>query len=218
MLHEGGSAYLRPLTGAALMYPETDVPPVPISGRIEGISIPELLSDKKDRYVGEYGLSEDLAQKIVYSGYLDVFDAVMGAVSVDAALVVRTLTATLTELRKDGVLIEEFSDKHFLELFGLVADNTIAKEGIIEILRGLAKQPDRSVAAVAESIGIVGMDDAEIEDTIARIVVERSDFVRERGMSAVGPLMGVAMQNLRGKADGKLISRILTEKIREELA
>jgi Glu-tRNA(Gln) amidotransferase subunit E-like FAD-binding protein len=30
--------------------------------------------------------------------------------------------------------------------------------------------------------------------------------------------MGVAMQNLRGKADGKLISRILTEKIREELA
>jgi len=82
----------------------------------------------------------------------------------------------------------------------------------------LAKQPERPVADVAESIGIVGMDEQEIVDTIARIVVDRSDFVRERGMDAVGPLMGVAMQNLRGKADGKLISRILTEKIREELA
>ncbi|MEA1965675.1 MAG: Glu-tRNA(Gln) amidotransferase subunit GatE, partial [Euryarchaeota archaeon] len=218
MLPDGSSAYLRPLPGAARMYPETDVPPVPISGRIEGIVIPELLSDKKDRYVREYDLSEDLARKMVYSRYLDVFDGVMGSVSVDAALVVRTLTATLTELRKDGVRIGEFSDRHFLELFSLVADNTIAKEGIIEILRVLADQPDRSVADVAESIGIVGMDEQEIADTIARIVVDRSDFVRERGLGAVGPLMGVAMQNLRGKADGKLISRILTEKIREELA
>jgi len=218
MLPDGTSAYLRPLPGAARMYPETDVPPVPISGRIEGILIPELLSDKKDRYVREYDLSEDLARKMVYSRYLDVFDAVMGSVSVDAALVVRTLTATLTELRKDGVRIGEFSDRHFLELFGLVADNTIAKEGIIDILRVLANQPDSPVADVAESIGIVGMDEQEIADTIARIVVDRSDFVRERGMDAVGPLMGVAMQNLRGKADGKLISRILTEKIREELS
>ena len=218
MLPDGTSAYLRPLPGAARMYPETDVPPVPISGRIDGIPIPELLSDKKDRYVREYDLSEDLARKMVYSRYLNVFDAVMGSVSVDAALVVRTLTATLTELRKDGVRIGEFSDRHFLELFGLVSDNTIAKEGIIEILRVLATQPDRSVAAVAESIGIVGMADVEVEDVIAGIVAERSDFVRERGMDAVGPLMGVAMQNLRGRADGKLISRILTEKIMEELS
>ena len=218
MLPDGTSAYLRPLPGAARMYPETDVPPVLISGRIDGIPIPELLSDKKDRYVREYDLSEDLARKMVYSRYLDVFEEVMGSVNVDAALVVRTLTATLTELRKDGVRIGEFSDRHFLELFGLVADNTIAKEGIIDILRVLAKQPERPVADVAESIGIVGMDETEIADTIARIVVERSDFVRERGMGAVGPLMGVAMQNLRGKADGKLISKILTEKIREELA
>ena len=218
MLPDGTSAYLRPLPGAARMYPETDVPPVLISGRIEGIPIPELLSDKKDRYVREYDLSEDLARKMVYSRYLNVFDAVMGSVSVDAALVVRTLTATLTELRKDGVRIGEFSDRHFLELFGLVADNTIAKEGIIDILRVLADQPDSPVADVAESIGIVGVDEQEIADTIARIVVDRSDFVRERGMDAVGPLMGVAMQNLRGKADGKLISRILTEKIREALS
>jgi glutamyl-tRNA(Gln) amidotransferase subunit E len=234
MLPDGTSAYLRPLPGAARMYPETDVPPVLISGRIDGIPIPELLSDKKDRYVREYDLSEDLARKMVYSRYLDVFEEVMGSVNVDAALVVRTLTATLTELRKEGVRIGEFSDRHFLELFSLVtpvknsqsrasmpsalADNTIAKEGIIEILRVLAKHPDRPVADVAESIGIVGMDERGVEDAIAGIVAERSDFVRERGMGAVGPLMGIAMQNLRGKADGKLISKILTEKIREELA
>jgi len=45
MLPAGTSAYLRPLPGAARMYPETDVPPVPISGRIDGIPIPELLPE-----------------------------------------------------------------------------------------------------------------------------------------------------------------------------
>jgi len=37
-LPDGNSAYMRPLPGAARMYPETDVPPVEITtGRINGI-------------------------------------------------------------------------------------------------------------------------------------------------------------------------------------
>ncbi len=217
MLADGSTAYLRPLPGAARMYPETDVPPVPISGRIDKITVPELLSDKKNRYIREYKLSEDLAQKIVYSRYLNVFEDVINSVAVDATLVVRTLTATLTELRKEGIPIEQLKNKHFLELFGLISDGTIAKEGIIDTLRLLAKEPDRTVADVAASLGLTGMTEEQIERVIAAVVSERSDFVHERGEGALGPLMGVVMQNLRGRADGKLISRILTEKIREEL-
>lgn len=218
MLPDGSTAYLRPLPGAARMYPETDVPPVVVSGRIDEITIPELLSERKDRYIREYNLSEDLAQKITYSRYRILFENIMDSTDVDATLVVRTLTATLTELRKEEVRIDQLKEEHFPELFGLISDNTIAKEGIIDILRVLANQPDRSVADAAASLDLVGMDEKEIEDRIAEIVAERSDFVHERGEEALGPLMGVAMRNLRGRADGGLISRILAEKIREELS
>ena len=42
--------------------------------------------------------------------------------------------------------------------------------------------------------------------------VERADFVRERGMGAMGPLMGVVMQAV-GAADGKVVSALLREAI-----
>ena len=34
-------------------------------------------------------------------------------------------------------------------------------------------------------------------------------------MGAVGPLMGIVMQKLGGSADGKTVSEVLREKIRE---
>jgi len=239
MLPDGTTAYLRPLPGAARMYPETDVPPVPIRGRIDDIAIPELLTEKRDRYVREYGISEDMARKIVYSRYLPTFERVMDSVAVDATLVARTLTATLTELRKEGgaggvgggagggegtggggagVRIEELRDEHFIELFGMVADGTVAKEGIIDLLRVLAEQPDRTVADAAKSLNLTGVDEGRVAEVVAKVVSERSEFVRERGDGALGPLMGVVMQELRGKADGGLISRLLAERIREELS
>ena len=218
MLPAGTTAFLRPLPGAARMYPETDVPPVPVAGRIDKITTPELLSERKDRYVGEYNLSDDLARQIVYSRRLALFDAIMDSVSVDGSLVVRTLTATLTELKKEGIPIEQLQNGNFLEMFGLIADGKIAKEGVIDILRLLAEHPDRSAEDAAASAGLACVDEKQTEDVIVRVVAERRDFVRERGMGALGPLMGVVMQELRGKADGKLISKILTEKIREELS
>ncbi|MCK4811580.1 MAG: Glu-tRNA(Gln) amidotransferase subunit GatE [Methanosarcinales archaeon] len=218
MLPAGTTAFLRPLPGAARMYPETDVPPVPVTGRIDNITTPELLSERKDRYAWEYNLSDDLARQIVYSRRLALFDAIMDSVSVDGSLVVRTLTATLTELKKEGIPIEQLQNGNFLELFGLIADGKIAKEGVIDILRLLAEHPDRSAEDAAASAGLACVDEKQTEDVIVRVVAERRDFVRERGMGALGPLMGVVMQELRGKADGKLISKILTEKIREELS
>ncbi|MEA1907418.1 MAG: Glu-tRNA(Gln) amidotransferase subunit GatE [Euryarchaeota archaeon] len=217
MLPAGTTAFLRPLPGAARMYPETDVPPVPINGRIDKITTPELLAERKDRYAGEYNLSEDLARQIVYSRRLTIFDAIMDSVSVDGSLVVRTLTATLTELKKEGVPIEQLQDSNFFEVFGLIADGKIAKEGVIDILRLLAEHPDRSAEDAAASIGLACVDEKQTENVIVRVVAERRDLVRERGMGALGPLMGVVMQELRGKADGKLISKILTEKIKELL-
>ncbi|HIE31653.1 MAG TPA: Glu-tRNA(Gln) amidotransferase subunit GatE [Methanosarcinales archaeon] len=218
MLPAGTTAYLRPLPGAARMYPETDVPPVQVTGRINKITTPELLSERKDRYVREYSLSDDLARQIVYSSRLALFEDVMDTVSVDGSLVVRTLTATLTELKKEGVLIEKLQNNHFSEIFGLVADGKVAKEGIIDILRLLAEQPHLLAEDAAASLCLIGIDEEQTENVIARVVTERRDFVHERGMAALGPLMGVVMQELRGKADGKLISKMLTEKIGEELS
>ncbi|MEF8829664.1 MAG: Glu-tRNA(Gln) amidotransferase subunit GatE, partial [Haloarcula sp.] len=53
------SRYLRPLPGAARMYPETDVPPV--EPDVTEVETPELLTEKVDRYEREFDLGSGLA-------------------------------------------------------------------------------------------------------------------------------------------------------------
>jgi len=45
----------------------------------------------------------------------------------------------------------------------------------------------------------------------------KRDLVTERGEAAAGPLMGLVMERLRGRADGKLVSEVLREKLRGAL-
>ena len=47
------------------------------------------------------------------------------------------------------------------------------------------------------------------------VLEEKSELVNEKGMSSMGPLMGVVMAKLGGSADGKIVSKILREKITE---
>ena len=55
-----------------------------------------------------------------------------------------------------------------------------------------------------------------LDEVIQGIVAERLDFVKERGMGAMGPLMGVVMQ-AAGGADGKEVSALLRAAIQAVL-
>ena len=44
---------------------------------------------------------------------------------------------------------------------------------------------------------------------------EKEEFIRERGMGAVGALMGPVMSEFKGKMDGRDINKLLMEKIKE---
>ena len=43
------------------------------------------------------------------------------------------------------------------------------------------------------------------------------DFVKDKGMDAVGPLMGLVMSELRGKMDGAKINALLIKRIEQEI-
>jgi len=68
---------------------------------------------------------------------------------------------------------------------------------------------------VIERFGKVEIE--EVKDFIRKVVRERGDFVRERGASALSPLMGIIMKEFRGKVDGKVISEMLREEIENYL-
>ncbi|MDW7732926.1 MAG: Glu-tRNA(Gln) amidotransferase subunit GatE [Methanolobus sp.] len=217
-LPDGNSSYLRPLPGAARMYPETDVPQTGISADyFEAVEIPELLTERAKRFESEFSLHKELSEKIVYSTYLPLFEEIMqrfdGNSNITATLVVRTLTGTLPELKRDGVEIDNLEDRHFIDIFTLVATGDISKEAIDQILRAMANDSALGAKAAAEELGLGGIDTASIEAFIESVINERQDFVREKGLAAIGPLMGPVMAEFRGKVDGKVISDILKQKV-----
>ena len=62
--------------------------------------------------------------------------------------------------------------------------------------------------------GLKPADESALAEIISSVVEERIEFIRQRGMAAIGPLMGVVMQQA-GAADGKAVSALLKEAIIE---
>ena len=65
--------------------------------------------------------------------------------------------------------------------------------------------------------GFEPADTGAVDAAVAEVLAERTDFVKERGMAALGPLMGVVMGKLGGAADGKAVSSALKEQIQRLL-
>jgi len=211
-LEDGTSRYLRPLPGAARMYPETDVPPV--EPDVSGVETPELLTEKVDRYEAEYGLDAGLAKQVAYGQRWPLFEAVVDA-GVDATLAAGTLESTLTELRRDGVQVQRLTDEHLRATLSLVDGGEVPREGIEELLTALAESPELTAAEAVEQEGLGGVDDSEVREAVAEVVERNADQVEADGMGAFSGLMGECMGALRGKADGDTVSDVLREEIQK---
>ena len=219
-LPNGSSAYMRPLPGAARMYPETDVPPVDIDEQILHsikTNLPETFAHRKARYKERFDLNDELADKIARNINFSLFERIMGLYGdASATLVVRTLTDMVAELMQEGIAVETLEDQHFTDIFGHLSANAFGKEAVPDILKFLANKPEMDVAKAIEEIGL-SVNMVEVEKLIEAIVNAKKEFIQEKGARAVGPLMGVVMNELRGKVDGNVINKIVAEKVKEVL-
>jgi glutamyl-tRNA(Gln) amidotransferase subunit E len=208
---EGGTTrYLRPLPGAARMYPETDVPPVePDASNVEP---PELLTETVARYTETYGLDPGLAEQVAYGKRMELFERAV-EIGVDPTLAANTLESTVTELRRDEVPVERVTDDQFEGLFALLAAGELAKEGVPELLAALAADPALSASEAAEQAGLGSVAREEVREAVQAVVERNADQVSEEGMGAFSALMGECMGALRGKADGDVVSDVLREEI-----
>jgi glutamyl-tRNA(Gln) amidotransferase subunit E len=212
-LPDGTSVYSRPLPGAGRMYPETDVKPILIGkDRLESIgqNLPELPEERTLRISKEYGINEQQSRQLVKDGFDELFEEVAKDRTM-AAVAARTFLNTYPELIKEGVDLEALTDVKVKEAFVSLSAGRFAKEALPAVLKELAK--GSNVDKAVSSLGLGSLDQGDAAGIIDAIIKERADFVREKGEGAVGPLMGVAMKELRGKVDGKQAADLLKERV-----
>ncbi len=189
------TSYLRPMPGAARMYPETDVPL--IYPDLKTIKIPELLTEKIVRYQQKYGLGADLAEFVAKSDQVLLFEEMVTTYpKIKPAFVADVLVSLPVEIRRKYSLDPELlTEAQLREFFRALSADQIHKDIAIDVLIDMIKGTyhlDRYARMGTENIH--------------HIIKE----VVEKNKGAPFPaLMGLCMKQLAGKASGQFISEQL---------
>lgn len=204
---DGTTSPMRPLPGGARMYPETDIPSFSITAD-EWATIVENLpmsDDERKSRMQQFEISQDQAGQILARQLDDVFvDNIddlphkgMATLILENDTASPQLLANVLRAKEAGHLSRESMNDIVAALAGSIAS--------IE-----------EIAQYAEDNGYKPADVADLASVVDEIIAQRLDFVKERGMGAMGPLMGVVMQAAAG-ADGKQVSALLRQAIQKTI-
>ena len=216
VLEDANSEYLRPLPTASRMYVETDIPAIVISNNyIKHVksNLPELPQEKKERIREEHDLSEDLASQLIRMDKAEDFEKLTPQYNkVEPTLIASTLAYTIKELRREGLDVNLLTLEILEDTLDLIERDTIPAAAVPDVLRSVAKNGYTPQEA-AQKEGLKKLNENEVQDTIHKLVLENQELIKQRGMGAMGPLMGKAMAKFQGKADGKQVNKLLREEI-----
>ncbi|MFH0955118.1 MAG: Glu-tRNA(Gln) amidotransferase subunit GatE [Candidatus Micrarchaeota archaeon] len=212
----GNTEYLRPLPGASRMYPETDIGPIEISQKKLSELKNNLPLSTEQRLVlyQKNGLSRQLAEQMKLDNFAPFFESQLEK-GMNANFMAWILLEALTQLEREKVAIEELTRFKLGQFFEFHKKGKIAKEAALDILRFWCNKPFDSLEKILSQAGAQTLSDSQVEAVIARIVEKNKALVAEKGMAAIGPLMGDAMKELRGKTSGEKISELLKKTIQK---
>jgi glutamyl-tRNA(Gln) amidotransferase subunit E len=198
---DGTTSPMRPLPGGARMYPETDIPPFIISSdRWNQIQLPMTVQERAER-MANFAISQDQAKQLVARELDDHF------VNHHLGLPLKAWASMLLENEGDiGLMALVLAAKE---------EGHLTREGMAPLLIQLKNSnPTISeIAELAENLGLKPADEGDLAAIVDKVIQSRTDFIKERGMAAMGPLMGVVMKECGGAADGKQVSALLREAI-----
>jgi len=190
------TSFLRPIPGAARLYPETDVLRVKLDKNyIKGLKLPKLLAHKEKDLEKKYKIAKELAKELIHNTIFE--DLVKKYNKIEPSIIAHTLINIPKEIKtrfKED--ISKLDKKHFEEVLDYLEKGKIAKEAIIDLL---IKKIKNEKIKVEEFTGI---SLKEIEKDIKELIENK------KGLN-IGAYMGILMGKYRGKVDGKKIMDLL---------
>ncbi len=196
-VNEMKTTYLRPMPGAARMYPETDIPSFVLD---LDVALPELLDDKIKGLAERHSISEDLARQLVKKNinFNELMSKFPNLKPVLVAEYVLNLGNVMSK-KYEHVHTTDYTD-FIMIILEKLNNNEISVSAVEEIMAKHIK---------GEQINFEDykpMDDSAMEEAIKKIISENQG-------APMGALMGKCMAHFQGKADGKKVNEILRKYI-----
>ena len=186
--------FARPLSGEHRMSIETDLEPIRVDQIMSHLTLPELLPDKINRYVRTHGIDKNMADNLISNGF--DFDAIVKKYSsLNKGFIAQALIEYPKEIRRrygEELNASEIYD----EVFTKLVNGKISKDGVFEIFLLFAqnKTIDYSKFEV--------LSNEIIEKEVKQIITKYPN-------ESFKTVMGKVMSQLRGKAEGKEIAKLV---------
>ncbi len=211
-LEDGNTEYSRPLPGAARMYPETDLAPIIVNEKeLAGIAkqLPLTVKAREKLYL-EKGLSGKLVEGMKLSNFACFFEKLLKK-GINATTAASLLLDGITQLRREGM--KNIGNEMVETVLVFEKEKKISKDILLDFLREWSKSPESKAEKILKTMNVERADESQLQKVIASVIEKNKAIVETRGERAIGALMGETMKELKGKADGSTISRILKEEL-----
>ena len=195
------TSFLRPMPGAARLYPETDVLRIKLDKKyVKNLKLPKLLIHKEEEFEKKYKITKELAKELIGN---EIFEDLIKKYNkiepkIIAHILVNIPKEIKTRFKED---ISKIKDEDFEEILDYLEKGKIAKEAIIDLL--IQKIKNKKID-LKEFTGVSLID---IEKDIKKLIDEKE------GLN-IGAYMGIIMGKYRGKIDGKKIMELLKKYIK----
>ena len=216
----GETKFLRPRPGSARMYPETDIPPIIITKEELTQSeknIPKSWDDSIKDLENKYKINPQLAEQIFDSRYIVLFERIVEDININPTFVASILCSSITNLERSGLDSNLLSNEEIFKLFQLLEKRKIAKESIEIIFENIMAGKSKTIEEAMKNTSIQSVNEDDLEKIIEDIVNNNEEIIKNQKERAIGPLMGIVMKELRGKASGETINNLLLKNIKKKL-
>ena len=212
-LRDGTNGFERILPGPNRMYPDTDLPPRRITqeqlGRIKkGVPRPFWESE---RWYRELGIPADVVAPLSISTFAGLFETAVKEWHIRPTLAGVTLIQFPKGVAKKLGRSVDFSVETMREILLAYRDRALAKEGILPVLMQVAAGQGFSRHSLP---GLCS--DRELSEAIERSETELSALELHNPEKEPDVLMGLVMNKVRGRIDGKVVANNLTGTPAEE--
>ncbi|MDD4983819.1 MAG: Glu-tRNA(Gln) amidotransferase subunit GatE [Candidatus ainarchaeum sp.] len=200
---DGTTKYMRPLPGAARMYPETDIPFIQISAQELKKKVKELprwYSERVKLYIS-MGLNKQLSEQVAQSNHAREFESYIGLYDI----------LSLAELT---LLLDKESIGEVVWILDAQKDGKVHKNDFKLLLE--AQMQGLSPKEILEKFERQGLS-AGVKEIIKRYLEKNKDFIKQRKESALNPMMGPIIQEIVKQTGKKPEMKELSEFIRAEV-
>ena len=200
--------FMRPMPGAARMYPETDVPPITVTREmLAGIKMAEAIDDRVNRFVRCHGISVDIAGQLFREGHATLFENLIKA-GTSPKLAATALTTIMKSLKREGVPTEKLGEYRIMEIFKHLGKSA-NKDSIQQLFKAAAEHTDSDISELS---GSAGMSESAVRSEIKAIIATNPQAIK--APNPMNALMGLVMAKLRGRAPGALIMKVLQKELK----